>query len=224
MNFSFFFELLKQIELASLTYRFLLDVASVLVLGLVMFQRRHKRRDILAMIFTFNIGIFVVLTAITSQEVSVGVGFGLFAILSIIRLRSGAVDNIELSYLFTTLVLGLVNGFGHAINPILVILNVILLLAIYLGDLNLSRRQLQIEKQAQKTLKKMSVVLDIAVSNDEQAMEQLESRFDYNIQSAVVESVDFIQNRSKIRFYYLAVSDPEIGKDSTSSKEDDLDD
>ena len=219
-----FYRFVQQIELASITYRFLLDVASVLILGLVMFYRRHKNRDILAMLFTFNIGIFVVLTVITSEQVSVGVGFGLFAILSIIRLRSGAVDNVQLSYLFMTLVLGLVNGFGDRLTPVLVILNVLVLLAVYLGDLNLNRKQKQIETQAAKTLKKMSVVLDQAISNDEQALEILSERFDYNIQRAVVESVDFVQNRSKVRFYYLAQSDPEVEEAKVKSSNDQDDD
>lgn len=224
MEISEWFRLAQQFEFSHVTARLLLDVVSVLLLGLVIFLRRHKRRDVLTMIFTFNIGIFVVLTAISSVQVSVGVGFGIFAILSIVRLRSASVDNIELSYLFMTLVLGLVNGFAPKLDLMLVLLNLVLLVTIFLCDVDLRRQQVRIEQIAKQTLKKMTVVLNTAVSNDAQAKEQLESRFDYNIQTVVVESVDFIQNLSKVRFYYMADSDPELQKEPKTNKDDDDDD
>ena len=56
----------------------------------------------------FNVGVFLALSVIAAGEVSMGVGFGLFAVLSIVRLRSEPFSNRELAYFFVALVLALV--------------------------------------------------------------------------------------------------------------------
>ena len=54
-------------------------------------------------------------------------GFGLFAILSIVRLRSSAVTQQEVAYYFVALVLGLINGIRVPDRTLLVAMNVLLL-------------------------------------------------------------------------------------------------
>ena len=46
-------------------------------------------------------------------RVDIALGFGLFAILSIIRLRSSTVTQQEVAYYFVALVMGLVNGMNQ---------------------------------------------------------------------------------------------------------------
>jgi hypothetical protein len=48
----------------------------------------------------FNVGLFLALVVITARDVSAGVGFGLVAVLSIVRLRSEPFTNGELAYFF----------------------------------------------------------------------------------------------------------------------------
>jgi hypothetical protein len=48
----------------------------------------------------------VTVSLLTQVQVDLAVGFGLFAILSIIRLRSSAVTQREVAYYFLALVLG----------------------------------------------------------------------------------------------------------------------
>src|SRR4051794_41952795 len=58
----------------------------------------------------FNVGLFGVLTVITDKSVGPAIGFGLFAMLSIVRLRSEPFGNADLAYFFCALVLALANG------------------------------------------------------------------------------------------------------------------
>jgi uncharacterized protein DUF4956 len=62
------------------------------------------------------------------------VGFGLFAILSIIRLRSRAVTQQEVAYYFVPLVMGLVNGMDMADRVLVIVLNVLLLVIMAVFD------------------------------------------------------------------------------------------
>ncbi|MGK5643425.1 DUF4956 domain-containing protein, partial [Streptomyces sp. URMC 126] len=61
-------------------------------------------------------------------------GFGLFGVLSIIRLRSDAVQHEEVAYYFTTLVLGLVCGLPDLDLPVAGALAGLLLLVVYGSD------------------------------------------------------------------------------------------
>jgi len=70
-----------------------LDLVVIFVMTYVLYFRRHWRADLLLSYVVLNIGIFVTMSLATQVRVDLAVGFGLFAILSIIRLRSSAVTS-----------------------------------------------------------------------------------------------------------------------------------
>ena len=88
------------------------DLLAIFLLAFVLYFRRHRRADLLLAYVALNIGIFVAMSLLSRVRVDIALGFGLFAILSIIRLRSSAVTQQEVAYYFVALVLGLVNGLG----------------------------------------------------------------------------------------------------------------
>jgi hypothetical protein len=59
----------------------------------------------------FNTVVYFMLRALTSVELSLGFGFGLFAIFSVIRYRTEAVPIREMTYLFTVIGLAVMNSF-----------------------------------------------------------------------------------------------------------------
>jgi hypothetical protein len=111
-----------------------LDLVAIFVMTYVLYFRRHWRADLLLSYVALNIGIFVTMSLLTQVRLDIAVGFGLFAILSIIRLRSSAVTQQEVAYYFIALVLGLVNGMGVPDRGLVVGMNVVLLLALLAID------------------------------------------------------------------------------------------
>ncbi|MFJ9614958.1 DUF4956 domain-containing protein [Streptomyces noursei] len=89
-----------------------LDLAAVGVLAFAIYYPRHRRRDLVPAYLALNAGLFTVVTALAEVRGAGGaaLGFGLFGVLSIVRLRSDAVQHEEVAYYFTTLVLGLLCG------------------------------------------------------------------------------------------------------------------
>src|SRR5918998_4536104 len=85
-----------------------LDLVAIVALVYGLFYPRHRRMDLVVVYALFNVGLFVALLVIAGGELSMGVGFGLFAVLSIVRLRSEPFSNRELAYFFVALVIGLV--------------------------------------------------------------------------------------------------------------------
>jgi hypothetical protein len=86
------------------------NLIGLVVLAVVVYYRRHRRRDLLTCMVCFNVSIFVVFSVLDVRDAGVGLGFGLFALLSIITLRSETFSTIELGYLFSAVIIGVVNA------------------------------------------------------------------------------------------------------------------
>lgn len=125
---------LARSEYTDFLFRLGLDLLSIGVLTGLIYLRRHARRDLLMVYVSFNVGLFAVLDVITSRHIGAAVGFGLFAILSIIRLRSEPFKNVELGYFFMSLVLALINGLGQGDRITTGVLDALVLLTLFAVD------------------------------------------------------------------------------------------
>ncbi|MFG2523438.1 DUF4956 domain-containing protein [Streptomyces sp. NPDC048527] len=123
-------------SLLPLVVHLALDLASVTLLTFGVFYPRHRRRELIPAYLALNVALFAVVAALARGGTGGGlaVGFGLFGVLSIIRLRSDTVQHQEVAYYFTTLVLGLICGLpGLALGTAAALCGV-LLLVIYASD------------------------------------------------------------------------------------------
>jgi MFS family permease len=85
------------------------DLVAITAL-VVMFFARHRRRDLVVAFLTVNVGVVAVASILGTTAVGLGVGLGLFGVLSIIRLRSTEISQHEVGYYFAALAMGLVAG------------------------------------------------------------------------------------------------------------------
>ncbi len=81
---------------------------SVLVFGI--YFPRHRHRDMVVAYLGINAGVLAIAAVLSSVNASVGLGIGLFGVLSIIRLRSDELDQRQVAYYFASLALGLLGG------------------------------------------------------------------------------------------------------------------
>jgi hypothetical protein len=87
-----------------------LDLVAISVLTYGVYFRRHHRRDLTLGFVGVNVGLFAVATFISTRPVGLALGIGLFALLSVIRLRSTQITQEEIGYYFVAVVMGLVTG------------------------------------------------------------------------------------------------------------------
>ena len=87
-----------------------LDVLSMLLLVGWLYRRRLAAPEMTLVFTALNIGLFAAVTSIGSAHFPTGIGFGLFGLLSLVRLRSAAFTLKDVAYTFVALVLALVNG------------------------------------------------------------------------------------------------------------------
>src|SRR6476620_7238505 len=108
-----------------------LDVLSMLLLVGWLYRRRLAAPE-MALVFTaLNIGLFAAVTSIGAGHFPTGIGFGLFGLLSLVRLRSAAFTLKDVAYTFVALVLALVNGLPDRNLVMVVVLDVLLLVAMW---------------------------------------------------------------------------------------------
>jgi hypothetical protein len=115
---------------------FACDLVAIAVLALAVYFPRYRRRDLVVSYIAVNIGVMAVIVALTSsiEGIGVGAGFGLFGVLSIVRLRSSELAQQELAYYFVALSLGLLGGLEISPAWIGPSLSLAIVVAVALGD------------------------------------------------------------------------------------------
>lgn len=113
--------------------RFLLNfgfnlLVAVLLVRFIYYPTTHKKGYVLTFL-AFNTVIYFVLSFLTSIEIGIGVGFGLFAIFTILRYRTDPIPIREMTYLFIIAALPVMNSIGISgtLAPQLVIANLAIL-------------------------------------------------------------------------------------------------
>jgi hypothetical protein len=170
-----------------------LDVLALLVLVGWLYRRRLAAPE-MALVFTaLNIGLFAAVIAIGGGNFPAGVGFGLFGLLSLVRLRSAAFTLKDVAYTFIALVLALVNGLPERNVLLVVMLDVVLLVAIWLVDETRARTP------ASRVLR---VTLDRAVRSSEEAAAAVRERLAVEPLAVVIEDVDLVRETSRVAVRY----------------------
>lgn len=173
--------------LADGLYRFCLDLATITAVG-ALFLRRHGRPDLFAVYVSFNVGLFAVLTFLSNDSLSAGVGFGVFGVLSIIRLRSEAYANIEIAYFFLSLAAALVNALPGRPLLLSVALDLAVFLTLYFVDSPVLR-------DATTT---SLVVLDRVHAGTAALHADLEQRMATTVLGTKVIEVDYVRETTKV--------------------------
>jgi hypothetical protein len=161
-----------------------IDLVAIFLLAYALYYRRHRRADLLLAYVTLNIGIFVAMSLLSTVRVDLALGFGLFAILSIIRLRSSTVTQQEVAYYFVALVAGLVNGLSLDDRVLAVGINVLLVATMLVVDSRLLRARAQ----------RLEVTLDVVHHDDDALIADLERRLGGRVMHHVVDQIDYVRD------------------------------
>lgn len=110
------------------------NTVSIAILVFAIYFPRHRDRDMVVSYLGINAGVLVIASVLSTVEVSLGVGIGLFGVLSIIRLRSDELNQRQVAYYFAALALGLLGGTAVTDARLTIALMGFLLGAMWIGD------------------------------------------------------------------------------------------
>lgn len=160
------------------------DLTAIFVLSYVLYFRRHGRRDLVLAYVALNVGIFSVVAMLTTKEVGVAVGFGLFGVLSILRLRSDTISQGEIGYYFTAIALGLINAVAAPAPWTMLGLNTLMLGVMYVAD------HPGLLSRSQRTV----LTLDVVHEDEGDLRQELERRLRGQVQHVLVQEVDYVRD------------------------------
>jgi hypothetical protein len=171
---------------------FILDLGAIAILTFGLYFPRHRRKDMVVAYLAINIGLLAVTSVLAADGVGVGVGFGLFAVLSIIRLRSAELDQQEVAYYFAALALGLLGGL--VMEPIWLApaLMGVILVALLLGD----------SPRLYARYRVQSVTLDAAYTDERELVRRLEGLLGATVHRIKVRRVDLVEATTTVEVRY----------------------
>ncbi len=169
------------------------DLIGITVLAYFIYYRRHFRRDLLLSFVALNVGILSVMSILFNVNVTVGLGLGLFSILSIIRLRSDQITQGEIAYYFISLTLGLLAGLHPTTLWIVPAMTASLLLIMYVADhprlLSNARRQI--------------LTLDRAYVDEASMIDALCILLHGEVRHAIVMEIDLVRDITVVDVRYV---------------------
>jgi phosphoglycerol transferase MdoB-like AlkP superfamily enzyme len=118
--------------------RFLIDLIALFILIRVIFYRYTKKKDYSFVLFLMGIMIFMMCILLQHADISMGVGFGLFGLFSILRYRSKNMDFKTLAYFFTTIGISAINALGQFYDPMRgpILINSVILLSVFILEIS----------------------------------------------------------------------------------------
>ncbi|MBX3098734.1 MAG: DUF4956 domain-containing protein [Salinibacterium sp.] len=165
-----------------------IDLIAIAAMTFGLYFPRHRRRDLVVAYLVVNVGVLAVAAILGTATVGLGVGLGLFGVLSIIRLRSSEISQHELAYYFAALALGLLAGLSTTINPVVVALMALVVAAVALGDSPaLFRRYRQ-----------QTIVMDRAYSNEPELRVELERMLAAKVHRVNVLRLDTVNDTTTV--------------------------
>jgi len=172
------------------------DLVTLLLLVGVLYRPQKSVPSMPLVLCALNIGLFTAVTAFVEvgNVVTGGLGFGLFALLSMLRLRSAAFTIKDVAYTFIVLIAGLVNALPIADWALLGTANLALLLVMGVAD----------TRRATKSTRVMRMRLDNVYVDPLELRAELEHRLPVTIQSFRLKDVDYVRETTDVVLEYVA--------------------
>jgi hypothetical protein len=183
---------------ADLTTRGGLDVIVLLILVGWLYRRRPSAPAMPLVLAALNIGLFAAMSTISAGKFPAGVGFGLFGILSLVRLRSAAFTLRDVAYTFVTLVIALCTGLPQRQTWLVVALDVVVLVAVLLVD---------DPRSYEPPTRTVKLTLDRIYPDPSVIAQEVAFRFGQAPLSVVVDEVDYVRETTRVSARYLAGPD-----------------
>jgi hypothetical protein len=170
---------------------------ALLIVRFIYYPSTHNKPYVFTFM-AFNTVIYCVLTFMASIEIGVGVGFGLFAIFSILRYRTDPIPIREMTYLFIISALPLMNASGAdaTLWPQLIAANLVVLLIMWVLEKEWGFRY---ESSKQIVYEKIELILP---SRRAELVADLENRTGLKVKRISVGKVDFLHDVANLKIYF----------------------
>ena len=179
--------------------RFLLNMITLFVLiRLLYFEyRKEGVPEYLFAFFLLGIIVFLICTALEMVEVQLGFALGLFALFGILRFRTESIPVREMTYLFLTIGISMINSLVNFIDPIngIILSNTLVIVPAWILEAFLCRNN----------VKKQEIVydnLEDVFAGEKVLIKKIEEITGYKIRKIRINKVDISRKQASVMIYY----------------------
>jgi hypothetical protein len=180
-------------------FKFGLVVIVVFVLIRLSYYPIHRKKENLCTYFVFHLLSFFLCTLMSDVKLSMGFGFGLFAVFSMIRYRTEQLEVKDMTYLFAVITLAVINALAGkkiSLAELFFTNGMILLLVFVLEQVWLTRH----EAMRQLVYERIDLVKP---ENKEQLFEDLRMRLGIRVSRVEVGRIDLLRDTAQLRVFYF---------------------
>ena len=189
INFSDFGEML---------FRLGLDLIVVIIIMRLIYYPIYRERNYLFTSVTVNIAVFLICFLLSGVKLELGFAFGLFAVFSIIRYRTEQIPIRHMTYLFVSIILGVINSiYNKKISHVEVLFaNTIVVMVILLLEKQF------IQHDGLMRITRYEKIDLIKPENHGELLHDLRERTGLNVYEVQVERVNFLNDTARLNVFY----------------------
>jgi len=182
---------------ATLIIRFVVNILFSYILINCIYAKEHRIKEYSFTFFISNILIFLVTSLLASVKVKTGFAFGLFAILSILRYRTEQIQLREMTFLFASIILGVMNSLATSEISIFAVLlaDVLLCLCIFVAE------KLFIGDTDQIILFYDNSKL-LAKDKKQELFEDIKMRYGYDVLKVVIVKMNYLTDSAELKLVF----------------------
>ena len=192
---------------------FLVNFLFAFIIIRYIYYPRQTGHTYLFTFLAFNSVVYFIMGLFTSVEISVGAGFGLFALFSVLRYRTETVPIHEMTYLFLMVALPILNSILLTTGQYekMLIINVLITGVIWALENGWGFRQ-QIHSR-EIVYEKIDLV---HVDNREEMLADIRARTGLNVTKIEIDRIDYLRDQVTGRIYYTDGKETEMRNGKTT--------
>ena len=190
--------------------QFLINLVVCSAIVWLFYYPKSHRKDFSVTFMLFSSAVFMLLFFMKSVGIDVSIGLGLFMIFGIMRYRTEMVPIREMTYLFLSIAVAVINGINLMVSYAeLALANGLILVILYVLEYMVMRRQ-----EASKLVCYERIEL-IRPERRQELISDLEQRLGHKVERVNVGNVDFLRDVAVLKVYYIAARGEQPMTDST---------
>lgn len=189
-------------------------LATLLVLTIVLrgiYYRFNKGSEFIFSYFLMGIMIFFLCILLKNVDISLGIGFGLFALFSILRFRTSNFSIKAMTYFFTVIGISGINALAEFYNPVRgpIVINSIIIISILLLELSFRKKK----KKKKSSLKSHELMYDkLELLNPDryhELLSDISARIGRKIEKAEIINIDLNHGNALLEVSFVDKKNPE---------------
>ena len=178
---------------------FALNFATAFIIIRLIYYPANRKQEYIFTFFSFNTLIYFVSGLLRDVQLSVGFGFGLLAVFSMLRYRTRAIPIKDMTYIFICITIPFMNTLFMATRitfPELILINMLIVFVIYALE---KKWGLYYTANKQVTYEKIEL---IKPEHYPLLLEDLRQRTGLDIKYCKIDQINFLRDTAEITIYY----------------------